>query len=61
VISTEDEDRCIRLPLGAVGASVPSETEDIFDRELSFDRCDKHSVYMKVGAHQSYLFRCSIG
>ena len=60
VISTEKEDKIIRLPLGAVGARVPSETCDLFDKALQFTTCDVHSVNMLVKAHQSYLFRCTI-
>lgn len=61
VISTEDQDRTIRLPLGAVGAVRPSENRDIFGRQLLLSDCDSHSVRMQVKAHQSYFFRCSIG
>ena len=60
VISTEDEDQHIRLPLGAIGACRPCECEDLFGRVLNFDRCDDHSVMMEVKAHQSYFFRCDI-
>ena len=60
VISTEDEDRCIRLPLGAVGAVRPAEATDMFERSLAFKDCDTRSVEMQVKAHQSYFFRCDI-
>ena len=60
VISTEDEDQHIRLPLGAIGACSPSEREDLFGRVLNFDRCDELSVMMEVKSHQSYFFRCDI-
>lgn len=60
VISTEDEDTVIRLPLGAVGAQRPSRTEDIFGRELILESADSRNVNMHVKAHQSYLFRCTI-
>ena len=60
VISTEDEDRWIRLPLGAVGAVCPQDQQDIFGLPLYFADCDKHGVRMHVKAHQSYFFRCDI-
>ena len=60
VISTEDRDRTIRLPLGAVGAVRPCGEKDLFDRPLVFHDCDSHSVLMDVKAHQSYFFRCDI-
>jgi hypothetical protein len=60
VISTEDEDVDIRLPLAAVGAQKPSETADLFGRELLLTPCDSYAVSMQVKAHQSYLFRCNI-
>ena len=60
VISTEDEDRTIQLPLGAVGAVKPSGEADIFGRPLDFTKCDDHSITLEVKAHQSYLFRCDI-
>ncbi len=60
VISTEDEDRNIRLPLGAVGAAKPAEEMDLFGRELVMELCDDHAITMQVKAHQSYLFHCMI-
>lgn len=60
VISTEEKDRTIRLPLGAAGAVRPSDDHDIFGRPLIFDVCDRYSVMMEVKAHQSYFFRCDI-
>jgi alpha-glucosidase len=60
VISTEEEDKFIRLPLGAVGAAKPEDVEDVFGCPLVLEDCDSHSVIMLVKAHQSYLFRCNI-
>lgn len=60
VISTEEVDREIRLPLGAVGAAVPQEGCDLFGRPLILTPCDQHSVMMHVKAHESYFFRCDI-
>lgn len=60
VISTEEEDRDIRLPLGAVGVVRPAGERDLFGYPLIFEDSDAHSVLMRVKAHQSYLFRCDI-
>ena len=60
VISTEDEDRDIRLPLGAVGASITDEKNDIFGSPLLLSNFDPHSVTMSVKAHKSNFFRCDI-
>ena len=60
VISTEDGDRTIRLPLGAVGAVEPSGKTDVFGRSLDYAKYDDHSIHLKVKAHQSCLFRCDI-
>ena len=60
VLSAEEEDRTIRLPLGAVGAAAPAETRDVFGKHLKLEACDSHSVRMLVKAHQSYFFRCEI-
>lgn len=60
VISAEEKDRTIRLPLGALGAVIAPEGKDIFGCPLHFADCDKHSVHMHVKAHQSYFFRCDI-
>ena len=58
VISTETENKSIRLPLDAVGAAAPSCDKDLFDIPLTFNQCDEHSITMKVEAHQSYFFFC---
>ena len=60
VISTEAEDKSIRLPLGAIGAVRPSEQTDLFGSPVAFARLDDHSITMEVKAHRSYLFRCDI-
>lgn len=61
VISTEEEDKVIRIPLGAVGASEPSGAKDVFGTELVYETGDKHSISLQVKAHKSYLFHCNIG
>lgn len=58
VISAEEQDVTIRLPLGAVGASRPK--EEIFGKKLEFTKLDDHSVALTVKAHQSYFMECEI-
>lgn len=54
VMSTEDADRQIRLPLAAIGAAQP-ETE-LFGRDVQFTPCHK-GVTMTVKAHQAYFMK----
>lgn len=61
VISTEDTDKTIRLPLGAIGAAKPEGETDIFGRTLEWESAGKYAVRLKAEAHQSYLFPCKIG
>ena len=56
VLSTEKKDVTIRLPLGAVGASVPK--REIFGKTLEFSKLDDTGIELKVKAHQAYLFEC---
>ena len=58
VMSGEQEDREIRLPLGAVGASEPEGDRDLLDRPLSWARDDRHGIRLQVPAHEAVLFRC---
>lgn len=58
IISTEDQDVKIRLPLGAVGASIPIGSEDIFGTPLSYRLNDDASIELSVKAGQSYLMQC---
>ena len=58
VISTNDEDVTIRLPLGAVGASVPK--KELFDRMPAFEACGEHAVSLTVKAHESYFMECEL-
>jgi len=58
VISAEDRDVTIRLPLGAVGASCPK--TEIFGRELECTRVDDHAVELTVKAHQAYFMECEM-
>ena len=58
IISTEDQDVKIRLPLGAVGATVPIGSTDIFGTPLSYRLNADASIELSVKAGQSYLMRC---
>ena len=58
VISTNDEDVTIRLPLGAVGASVPK--RELFDRMPAFEQLGDHAVSLTVKAHTSYFMECEV-
>lgn len=55
VISNNDQDVSIRLPLGAVGAVRPK--QEVLGKKLNYivqDRC----ILLEVAAHSSYLFEC---
>lgn len=58
VISTEAEDREIRLPLGAIGAAVPE--SEVFGKEPRYSQLDENSIMLRVKAHESLLFRCKM-
>ena len=58
ILSTEDKDVTIRLPLGAVGASVPK--RDIFGKGLDFAPLDETSIQLTVKAHQAYFMECQM-
>lgn len=60
VISTNDEAKNIRLPLGVVGAKQPKETEDVFGRMLDFKSQDTNSIELRVEPHQAYFFECEM-
>ena len=58
VISAENQDVKIRLPLGAVGASVPVGSTDIFGTPLSYRLNADASIELTVKAGHSYLMQC---
>lgn len=60
VISTEDRDMRIVLPLGALGASRPKGTADVFGRELDYEAIDDNHIALTVRAHQSYFVECEM-
>jgi len=62
VISVADQTITIRLPLGAVGAALPSATGvsvfDHFGERLNYKVMNADAVELTVEAHKSYLFDC---
>lgn len=60
VISTENRDAQIRLPLGAVGGSCPKGSEDVFGKPLEYEKVDDNSILLTVRAHQSYFMECQL-
>ena len=60
VISTNDRDMDIRLPLGAVGAASPEGTEDVFGRPLVYSADAPNSITLMVKAHQTYFMKCTM-
>lgn len=58
IISARDEDKVIRLPLGAVGAAAPAGDTDVFGKKLEYSRLDNKSIELNVKAHQSYFIQC---
>lgn len=60
VISTEDRDTQITLPLGALGASGPKSTADVFGKELDYEKINDNHISLTVRAHQSYFMECKM-
>lgn len=60
VLSTNSEDKKIRLPLGAVGATVPRQAKDVFGKELVYEAKEANSIEFCVEAHQAYFFACEM-
>ena len=58
VMSTENEAREIRLPLGSIGAASPKGEVDIFGKNLDYRKLDDVSISLVVEAHQGYCFDC---
>ena len=58
VISTEDQDVQIRLPLGAVGAGCPKGSADVFSNPLEYETSNDNSILLTVRAHRSYFMEC---
>ena len=60
VLSTNQEDVTIRLPLGAVGAAKPKGNADIFGRPLEYETLDENCIALKVKAHNAYFMECEL-
>ncbi len=60
VMSINDEDVVIRLPLGAVGAEKPAGNVDVFGRTLQYQKIDENGISLTVKAHQAYLMECQV-
>ena len=60
VLSTNDEDVKIRLPLSLVGAERPDGDCDIFGEKLTYTHLDNSSILLTVPAHKAYCFSCRL-
>ena len=61
VMSTEDAEREIRLPLAALGAAAPAGEMDLFGTPMSWQpAADGKSVTFTARAHTAYLFDCGM-
>ena len=56
IVSANDKDVTVRLPLGAVGAK--GICKDVFDKEVCWEPQDDHAVTLTVKAHQAYFLEC---
>ena len=56
VMSTNEEDKAIRLPLGAIGASGIK--GDVFGAELNCRTLDDNAIELTVPAHKAYFMEC---
>ena len=60
VMSTDDKDQQIRLPIKALGVERISSDKDVFGRELHCEPADSKSIWLEVKAHQAYLIQISL-
>ena len=61
VMSTEDADRTIRLPLSVLGAAAPAGEQDLFGTPMSWQPApDGKGVAFTARAHTAYLFDCNM-
>ena len=60
ILSTNDRDVTIRLPLGSVGAVTPRGEEDVFGKKLEYRTLDRNSIELTVKAHQAYFMECEL-
>ena len=55
-MSTNDVEKTIRLPLGAIGAS--GFKGDVFGAELNCRTLDDNAIELTVPAHKAYFMEC---
>ena len=60
IISTSNQDEHIILPLGVIGAKIPTDIKDMFDKDLNWKVIDKDHIELKVKARNSYFFECEM-
>ncbi len=58
VMSVNDEDTEIVLPIGAVGAASIKNDCDVLGEPIEYTAVDSKRILMKVKAHQSYMMEC---
>jgi alpha-glucosidase len=58
VISVNDTDVSVRLPLGAVGASAPVGREDLLGTAVEYTAGEDGSIRFTARAHTAYLMEC---
>ncbi len=60
VLSTNDQDVTIRLPLGAVGAAAPKGERDLLGRKLEYAAKEENAIEFTVKAHNAYFMECEM-
>jgi alpha-glucosidase len=60
ILSVNEEDVAVQLPLEAVGADLPKSDRDLLGRKLVFEKKDSGSVEFTVKAHQAFFFDCKM-
>ncbi len=60
VLSTNESDVLIRLPLGAVGAEAPVGKKDLFGRDIQYMPLEDNAIRLQVKAHGAYFFQCKV-
>lgn len=62
VMSTDEAQQQIRLPLGVLGIKTSDLTvkEDLFGRKLHYEAEDEKNILLKAEPHQAYLMKCAL-
>ena len=60
VMSTDDKNQRIRLPIKALGVESISSDRDVFGKGLHYEPADSKSIWLEVEAHQAYLIQISL-